>query len=404
MDAQACDVYGWRLWFYVGCLMLMFGVAWLTVLRHGSSLRRALVGVAVFNLVMGVSLLLVGLRDSLPYWMGYTLVNPLQIVAYVVIWRAGQAMVGMPESTREQGLVLVLSGVLTLMFGFSKADEPWLLAVAYGGNAWVALRGPWLIARRLSASGARNFALVTRLCGLGIGLPMAARAIAGVWMGPGVDVDVELQASQRVAYVCLVVVFCVNVLMAHYVFGRAVLDAERLSSRDPLTGLDDRRTVEQALDYEWGQRRGRPLVLLTLAVDELSQLRSQWGVPTCDAVIAEVALLLRAHMRPGDVLGHAGNGTFLMLLPNTTMADAVRLSKRLLRSVAHDRSLHPDGGQALTLSAGLAVASDHAQPQAMVQRAETLCQRAQLAGGNRLDDRPAAATWVDADPPAALVN
>lgn len=401
MTAQACDVLGMGLWSYVGVLMLMFGVAWLSVLRPGSSLRRALIGVAAFNMVSGSSLVLVGLRDSLPFWFGHTLPNVLGVIGYVLMWRAGQALVGMSESTREHWAVVLLGSALVMWFGFSAGDEQRRVAAGFGAAALAAFRGAWLVARHLRARGSPVFAALTMLCCWGVGLPLAARAIIGLTMAPVLDVDVDLHASEGLAHICLVMVFGLNVLIAHFAFGRAVLDAERLASRDPLTGLDDRRTVEQALDFEWKHRRGRPLVLLALAVDDLLLLRGQWGVTTSDAVIAEVALLLRAQMRPGDVLGHAGNGHFLMLLPNTTMADAVRLAKRLLRGVAHDRSLHPDGSLALTLSAGIAVASDHGRAEALMAHAETDCRLAQAAGGNRLSDRPAAATWVDADPPPA---
>ena len=72
-------------------------------------------------------------------------------------------------------------------------------------------------------------------------------------------------------------------------------------------------------------------------------------------MIAELALQLRLMMRPADVVGHAGDGVFLVLLPYTTAQNAARWARTVLAAVSRDDGLHPDTDERLGVSAGMAM-------------------------------------------------
>jgi len=108
-------------------------------------------------------------------------------------------------------------------------------------------------------------------------------------------------------------------------------------------------------------------------------------VHTADAVLAELSWKLKLGLRAGDVLAHCGDGVFRVLLPGTRRAAALALAQDLLAKVASDGGLHPESGQRLTLSIGLAEAdAGDGGPQAVLRRAQAQAQCARLAGGDRV--------------------
>ena len=168
---------------------------------------------------------------------------------------------------------------------------------------------------------------------------------------------------------------------------RGPQDAMPLPAADALAGLACDPTLDAAMAHAWrrfGQWQ-RPVALLELSIDQLALLRAQFGERQADAVVAGLSWQLKRALRAGDVLAHAGDGVFRILLPDTPAATAQALAQRLLQTVGTDASVHPEAGQRLRLSAGLAhaVGSDRSAGALSLRAgAQRLC--AQRAGGDQL--------------------
>lgn len=120
---------------------------------------------------------------------------------------------------------------------------------------------------------------------------------------------------------------------------RHLVDLERLSLTDPLTGLGNRRALERDLDL--AQRRshrlGQPLALLYLDVDGLKWLNDQFGHAVGDETLRSLGSVLRSSARLGlDCTYRVGGDEFVMVL-TTDRAGAERVSKRVAAAF-HDRS------------------------------------------------------------------
>ncbi len=88
------DVLGLSLWAFVGVLQLLFGATWIAAARLSDTLRRALLAMAWFNLMLGTSLLLVGWRGEGPYFLTHTVSNLMQVVGCVLLRQAGCGLTG----------------------------------------------------------------------------------------------------------------------------------------------------------------------------------------------------------------------------------------------------------------------------------------------------------------------
>jgi len=155
--------------------------------------------------------------------------------------------------------------------------------------------------------------------------------------------------------------------------------------RDPLTGLGNRRFLEARmpgliLDCEQQQR---PLTLALIDADHFKQINDQHGHAIGDAVLQQLAQLLRENTRGSDLLLRYGGEEFLAVLPDTVADRAFEVCERLRQSVeAHDwQDLSP--GLVVTLSIGLASAPPYSTD-LLISRADAAMYRAKHLGRNRV--------------------
>ncbi len=129
-----------------------------------------------------------------------------------------------------------------------------------------------------------------------------------------------------------------------------------LSQTDALTGLANRRQLDQRLAHETlrAQRLQHPLALAIIDIDNFKQVNDRHGQPLGDAVLQGVARLLRQHCRRADLCARYGGEEFCIVFVEAGLADALRSCEALRAEVAaHDwQALAP--GLQVTLSIGLA--------------------------------------------------
>ena len=106
---------------------------------------------------------------------------------------------------------------------------------------------------------------------------------------------------------------------------------ERLAlsaATDPLTGLANRRAFEERLDARLAGQSSTFAVLM-LDVDDLKQVNDAEGHAAGDAVLVEVARVLRAHVREGDVVTRWGGDEFVLLVDGLDRVGAISLARRV---------------------------------------------------------------------------
>ncbi len=134
--------------------------------------------------------------------------------------------------------------------------------------------------------------------------------------------------------------------------------ALELARRDPLTGLDNRRGFfEQALPlYSTAARRSRPFSVVMLDLDHFKEINDAHGHATGDRALVEIGDRLRRASRLGDVTARWGGEEFVMLLPETSDAEARAMADRIRTALAR-QPIVADGGQTLAVTASFGVAT-----------------------------------------------
>ena len=114
----------------------------------------------------------------------------------------------------------------------------------------------------------------------------------------------------------------------------ALAPLQHTADTDFLTGIGNRRAIEQRLNIEWARahRHRRRLAILVVDIDGLKAINDTHGHPTGDVVITEVALRLAGAIRMEDEVGRIGGDEFLIVLPEANGAS--KIAARLARVVA----------------------------------------------------------------------
>ncbi len=153
---------------------------------------------------------------------------------------------------------------------------------------------------------------------------------------------------------------------------------------DPLTGLPNRRFAEQWVT-QW--RRSRPqtdihLALAVIDIDHFKAINDRWSHLVGDAVLGDIAGILRAHCRREDFALRQGGDEFLMFFPHTRTEDAHLVCQRIVQQVAaHDWS-RLGAGLAVTVSIGLAAGEADGQLDQLLAAADAQLYRVKAAGRN----------------------
>jgi len=164
---------------------------------------------------------------------------------------------------------------------------------------------------------------------------------------------------------------------------------ERLATRDPLTGLYNRRYIEGKLDEETARARryGPPLSVVVLDLDDFKKVNDTLGHAVGDEVLVAVASRLRQDVRQVDVVGRMGGEEFIVILPNTPATSAIVMGERIRSQVSQlDSVLKADGSPLrMTISGGISqFRKDDASPKEMLERADRVLYQAKREGKNRI--------------------
>jgi len=133
---------------------------------------------------------------------------------------------------------------------------------------------------------------------------------------------------------------------------------QRLATVDALTGLLNRRAVLDQLAWQLAHaRRSKlPLSVVMLDVDRFKSINDSWGHAAGDEVLRGLGRVCHSMVREVDVCGRLGGEEFLLVLPDTDLAGASRMCRRLLRALRWNE-VEVDTGDVLTVTASVGVAS-----------------------------------------------
>lgn len=164
------------------------------------------------------------------------------------------------------------------------------------------------------------------------------------------------------------------------------LEIEQSASVDALTGLHNRRWLDEMFDRQLKRCRHdeRPVAVVMIDVDRFKSVNDEHGHPAGDAVLRAVGRTLLTALRPNDLLARYGGEEFACMLPATTTVDGGRVAERIRRSV--EALEVPIGdGRTLRVTASLGIAGwrEGRNSADIIAAADAALLRAKQTGRNR---------------------
>ncbi len=160
----------------------------------------------------------------------------------------------------------------------------------------------------------------------------------------------------------------------------------RQAREDALTGLPNRRHFDEVLarDLALVRRGGHALCLALLDLDHFKRINDNWSHAVGDAVLRETAQLLEAESRASDLVARLGGEEFALVLPDTTLEEALVVCTRMQASFRERASWAGVKGLQVTFSLGLAQCEPGDTPATLFERTDAALYQAKNSGRDRL--------------------
>jgi len=159
-----------------------------------------------------------------------------------------------------------------------------------------------------------------------------------------------------------------------------------LVREDQLTGSLNRRGLEDVFEREMArcERRNSPLCISMLDLDDFKRLNDTYGHAAGDEALIHLVRVIKETLRTLDVIARFGGEEFLIVLPDTTLDDAVKTITRVQRELTKQIFMYNQQRLLITFSAGVALRQPGEDSTALIKRADEALYEAKKAGKNRV--------------------
>jgi diguanylate cyclase (GGDEF)-like protein/PAS domain S-box-containing protein len=168
-------------------------------------------------------------------------------------------------------------------------------------------------------------------------------------------------------------------------------ELETLSFKDGLTGVANRRMLDSVMELEWAnaRRNKQPLAIIMLDIDYFKQYNDHYGHIQGDDCLKRVARVLgSAATRSRDFFARFGGEEFMLILPETDQASALKIAERCRKLIFREQIAHAksDTAPVLTISLGVGAIVPSHQDQALkfIEEVDRRLYRAKQQGRNRI--------------------
>lgn len=160
----------------------------------------------------------------------------------------------------------------------------------------------------------------------------------------------------------------------------------RMTIVDGLTGVNNKRYLMDSLEREIprARRHARPLSMVMFDIDHFKKVNDSFGHLAGDYVLKEMAGVVKARLRPDDILGRYGGEEFAILLPETSVQGAITIAEELRKLVAEHRFIFEGETIESTISLGCAQLQDGWDALNFIKVADEQLYAAKHAGRNQV--------------------
>lgn len=366
-------------------LLIGISVGLLAIARRHPHARE-LRWLAVSSAAGAMSTVLRVADTHIPRLFSILLANLLLLLSFVLIHRCFEAFVAVRLRARSLGVLLVGAGMAGLAY-FTYADENIVirsLILSLTCFALALLNSATLLGCRDAA--VRTPCVATAWLYVMFALTAAMRCLGVLFH----DTPREYFAGSVSNLIGLLgfEILIVGVPLGYFWMSSARLWAKQnqLALTDPLTGLPNRRALE-----EWGgnavkerQALRIPFSILVIDIDHFKRINDQYGHKGGDIALRSLAHALAGAVRKEDMVARLGGEEFVVLLWNETLEVALATAERIRKIIEEMEITIDDDILKTSVSGGVAVFEAEDTFDTVLRRADRALYAAKVAGRNRV--------------------
>lgn len=368
--------------FIASIMSLMMAVALYFMKRNYPPSIKGLAEWALAPAVVFVAAVLYSARGLIPDSLSMVLANLLLFSGTVLLYFGSQRFFGVQPSIRLWGGLLLAALLPLTWFALIEPHHGARVGIIAGFTALLS----FVHARLILRSGPRVFS--TYFAGLALLAQAIAQALRFTesFQLPAADAIFDNASPGQQTYVSIYAFTSLTATIGMVLMAtdRLRRELEHLATHDSLTGALNRRALIEACALELARcrRNYRVMALLAMDLDHFKSINDTHGHQTGDRVLVDFAGRVGHVLRQPDRFGRFGGEEFVVLLPETSLAEARVVAERIRVEVE-------SGGKGLpacTVSIGVAVSGpDDLEVDAIVARADAAMYRAKDAGRNRVE-------------------
>ncbi|WP_298210265.1 GGDEF domain-containing protein [Acidovorax sp.] len=385
----------------VGTQFGLYASAWWVYAALADEDRAAAGYWGLFNVLVGVGMLLAWSRDESRSWAAYVGSSICFVTSFLAGWRGISALVKLKHNTRTQLILLIAICTALVLIGPSLERAPFRVFVTYFGCALIIGLGVYQTTPLNNQELHLTWSKVLRMSSLAGVLLLGGQALQQM-LHP--DAQLELNNGEgpntQLLLGLLVAASIFNFTCLGLQLLRYMRQLRELTYCDPLTGLLNRRAFEEAMQREWARRRREPAPLAVAAfdLDHFKAINDSHGHSVGDLVLIQAAKVLRGLSREIDLVARLGGEEFVVVMPGASLVAAQAAAERLREALAAEPATSLDGIPLhITTSIGLAMAEDgDSDVHATLRRADDALYQAKHEGRDRVctASRPTASSTV----------
>jgi diguanylate cyclase (GGDEF)-like protein len=206
----------------------------------------------------------------------------------------------------------------------------------------------------------------------------------------GIFAGVPMMGVSLTAAVILLLIILYFMQRLRRKLGEARALLEKMAMTDELTGVLNRTHFLARFEEEFQEHRRQKTELgcLLIDLDDLKKVNEAQGHLVGDAVLKEFARMTKSCIRIYDIFGRFGGEEFILLLPITTLVQAMTFAERIRKTIGKDLAVKSGSGDEvrMTISLGVTTLRDgDASVDAIIRRAEEALSKAKASGRNRAE-------------------
>lgn len=283
----------------------------------------------------GIGLLLLGFRDVLPDSITIVMANSLFIIALALYLEGSRRFLGVGDSIHPIGIVAILLNIgifLYYTYQFPSVNHRII------GISIIAAVVSGFIVREFI----RNMPDFWRVPGTMMAIIFGVYGLYQVYRTVWTLGESTIQSFMSAGTIHSFAFIFIIILISGSSFGYIWLVSKELefelielANEDKLTQILNRRGVETLAHHEISKmsRIDADLSIVMIDIDYFKQINDRFGHQIGDEVLIGFSNLLKQDLRPYDILGRVGGEEFLIIMPNTTLDEAIFLAERLRKCI-----------------------------------------------------------------------